>query len=488
MKIGLEKLKKRSAIIAAVLSLLLVAAVSGQVRDKTTNPAKETKVQGTLSEQAPDFVELAEKLGPVVVNISTTEMIKPNRTPGLPGGDPFGEFWRRFFGEPFQQGPFRRQGLGSGVITDRDGTIVTNNHVVANADKITVKLQDEREFEGKVLGRDAKTDIAVIKIDAGGNLPVAPLGDSDRLEVGEWIVAMGSPFGLANTVTTGIISAKGRHIGAGPYDNFIQTDASINPGNSGGPLINLRGEVVGINTAIFSQTGGNIGIGFAIPINLVKEILPELKSEGKVTRGWLGVSIQRVTPAIAESLGMDKARGALVATVIEGSPADQAGIKTGDVIVEYDRQKIEASNDLPILVARTDVGKTVKLAVMRDNKEMSISVKIGELKQEELVASGPQPGKLGLAVQNVTREIAESLGMNRAEGVVVTAVEPQSVASEAGLRRSDVILEVNRNRIGNVSDFQKAVSDTRRGANMLFLIRRGGNNLFLALKAPEAQG
>ena len=484
MKTNLAKVKRRLAMAAPALSLLLVAAVSGQV------PDQGAKSKAERAAQSPDFVALAKKLGPVVVNISTTEVRRrPDRGPSLPGeGDPFSEFGRRFFGEPFRPGPFRRQGLGSGVITDRDGTIVTNNHVVGNADKITVKLQDEREFEGKVLGRDAKTDIAVIKIDAKGDLPVAPLGDSDRLEVGEWIVAMGSPFGLANTVTAGIVSAKGRHIGAGPYDNFIQTDTSINPGNSGGPLINLRGEVVGINTAIFSQSGGNIGIGFAIPINLVKELLPELKSEGKVTRGWLGVSIQRVTPEIAESLGMDKARGALVATVVEGSPAAQAGIKSGDVILEYNGQKIEESNQLPILVARTDVGQSAKLTVMRDSKQIPISVKIGELKEEEVVASGPQPGKLGLTVQNLTPGIAESLGMDRAEGVVITAVEPQSAAADAGLRRSDVILEVSRRKIANTNDFQKAVRETKAGANLLFLVRRGGSNLFLALKSPDTKG
>jgi serine protease Do len=482
MKTNFTKVKKRLAMVAPVLSLLLVAAVSGQVPDR----GAESKAERA---QAPDFVALTKKLGQVVVNISTTEVVKPDRSPGLPrGGDPFSEFRRRFFGDPFQQGPFRRQGLGSGVITDRDGTIVTNNHVVEHADKITVKLQDDREFEGKVLGRDAKTDIAVIKIDAKGDLPVAPLGDSDRLEVGEWIVAMGSPFGLNNTITAGIVSAKGRHIGAGPYDNFIQTDASINPGNSGGPLINLGGEVIGINTAIFSQSGGNVGIGFAIPINLVKELLPELKAKGKVTRGWLGVSIQRMTPEIAEGFGMEKARGALVATVIEGSPADEAGIETGDVIIEYNGQRIEESNQLPILVARTDVGKSAKLTVMRDNKQIPITVKIGELKEQEVVASSPQSGKLGLTVQNVTPEIAESLGLDGTAGVVVTAVQPQSVASEAGLRGSDVILEINRRRIANVGDFQKTVNETKPGANLLFLIRRGGNNLFLALKSPEGQG
>jgi serine protease Do len=491
MNTKLAKERKWLAIGAAALIFLLAAVVSAQVSERASDPGRETKPQRASLAQSPDFVALANKLGPMVVNISTTQVVKErgDPSPGLPGGDdPLREFWRRFFGDPSFQGPFRRQGLGSGVIIDRDGTILTNNHVVENAEKIMVKLQDEREFEGKVLGRDAKTDIAVVKIDAKGDLPVAPLGNSDRLEVGEWIVAMGSPFGLNNTITAGIVSAKGRHIGAGPYDNFIQTDASINPGNSGGPLINLGGEVVGINTAIFSQSGGNVGIGFAIPINLVKELLPELKAKGKVTRGWLGVSIQRMTPEIAEGFGMEKARGALVATVIEGSPADEAGIETGDVIIEYNGQRIEESNQLPILVARTDVGKSAKLTVMRDNKQIPITVKIGELKEEEVVASSPQSGKLGLTVQNVTPEIAESLGLDGAAGVVVTAVQPQSVASEAGLRRSDVILEINRRRIANVGDFQKTVNETKPGENLLFLIRRGGNNLFLALKSPEAKG
>src|SRR5581483_2875381 len=294
----------------------------------------------------PDFVSLAKKLTPVVVNVSTTQSAgnqgpsagqpSPFSRRGPRGGqgqgqgqdeDPFGDFWRRFFGNPPGGGGgggrgFRQQSLGSGFIIDHDGTILTNNHVVDNGSKIMVKLQDGREYEAKVVGKDAKTDIAIIKIDAKADLPVAQLGDSDKLEVGEWVVAIGNPFGLESTVTSGIVSAKGRHIGAGPYDNFIQTDASINPGNSGGPLINLRGEVVGINTAIFSQSGGNIGIGFATPINSAKDIIPELKSKGKVTRGWLGVSIQNVTPDIASSLGLEKSRGALVADVLKEGPAE----------------------------------------------------------------------------------------------------------------------------------------------------------------------
>jgi serine protease Do len=301
---------------------------------------------------------------------------------------------------------------------------------------------------------------------------------------------MGSPFGLTNTLTAGVVSAKGRHIGAGPYDNFIQTDASINPGNSGGPLVNLRGEVIGINTAIFSRTGGNLGIGFAIPINLAKEILPELIKTGRVTRGWLGVSIQSVTPEIAESLGMQKARGALVGKVFEGSPADKAGIQVGDVIVAYNGKNIEESNQLPILVARTRVGETVKATVVRNKKEIPITVHIGELKQqEEMAAAGPErEGRLGLSVQNVTPQIAESLGLKHAMGVVITSVEPQSVAAEAGLRRGDVILEVNRKEIANVEALQTAVKNANPKSNLLLLIRRGENSLFLALKPAEPRG
>ncbi|MEX0806125.1 MAG: DegQ family serine endoprotease [Candidatus Binatia bacterium] len=484
-------------IISGAIALLFLFAPAGS----TTSTATAVQQQPAKSTGLPNFVELAEKLAPVVVNISTTQAAsRQEPSPNPFGGqgpfgedDPFSEFWRRFFGDQFGApgGPRSapRRGLGSGFIIDQKGLVLTNNHVVENAEKITVKLADDREFGAKVVGRDPKTDLAVIQITEGkGNFPVAPLGDSSRLRVGEWVVAMGSPFGLDNTLTAGVVSAKGRQIGAGPYDNFIQTDASINPGNSGGPLVNLRGEVVGINTAIFSRSGGNLGIGFAIPINLAKEILPELIKSGKVSRGWLGVTIQRMTPEIAESMGLEKTHGALVANVMQGSPADHAGIKTGDVIVEYDGQKIEDSSQLPLLVARTPVGKSVKTTVLRDKKQTPLTIKVGELKDEEVVASAPQQGKLGLTVQNITPPIAESLGLKRAEGVVITSVEAQSAAAEAGLRRGDVVLEVNRKNIANAGDYEKAIDAAKPGSNVLFLIRRGDNNLFLALRAPDTRG
>jgi serine protease Do len=467
-----------------------------------------TAAQGQTSKQTglPDFVPLAEKLEPVVVNISTTQGAPKSPARGQPspspdpfggqdpfgGNDPFSDFWRRFFGDQFGApgGPpaAPRRGLGSGFIIDQKGLVLTNNHVVENADKITVKLSDEREFDAKVVGRDPKTDLAVIQINDGkGKFPAAPLGDSSRLQVGEWVVAMGSPFGLDNTLTAGVVSAKGRQIGAGPYDNFIQTDASINPGNSGGPLVNLRGEVIGINTAIFSRTGGNLGIGFAIPINSAKEILPELINKGKVTRGWLGVSIQRITPEIAQALGLEKNQGALVSSVVEGSPAAQAGVQAGDVIVDFAGERIDDSSKLPAIVARTEVGKNVNMTVLRDKKRMPLSVKIAELKEEEVVASAPQSGNLGMTVQNMTPELAKTLGLNRAEGVVITSVEPQSTAAEAGLQRGDVILEVDRKKISNAAELRKTLDGAKPGANLLFLIQRGGNSVFLALKNPDGK-
>jgi serine protease Do len=331
------------------------------------------------SKKLPDFVGLTKKLQPAVVNVSTTQKTAGEQF-GFPfaPGNPGEEFTDKSL-VPQPPGRFQPRSLGSGFVIAADGFIVTNNHVIENAEKITVQLADKRAFEAKVVGKDPRTDVAIIKIDIKDSLPMAQLGNSDRVEVGEWVLAMGNPFGLDNSVTSGIVSAKGRHIGAGPYDNFIQTDAPINPGNSGGPLINLRGEVIGINMAIVSQSGGNIGIGFATPINMVKELLPELKAKGKVTRGWVGLSIQAVTPELAQSLGLDKPHGALVAEVAQGGPADKAGIKKGDLVTEYDGRQVNEAGELPIMVARTTVGKTIQLKVLRENKSIPVTVTINEL-------------------------------------------------------------------------------------------------------------
>src|SRR2546427_5608908 len=377
-----RKVGMMGVVAIALVSLLVGLGVSGHLDWFTASrganllgATQSGETRPAVVQGLPDFITRAKRMRPVVVNISTTQVSEGGQGFASPFGeeDPFGDFWRRFFGGPIPRGPQRQRSLGSGFIIDADGSILTNNHVVENAQKIVVKLSDEQEYEAKVLGRDPKTDIAIIKITTKTGLTAASLGDSDNLEVGEWVMAIGNPFGLDSTVTSGIVSAKGRHIGQGPYDNFIQTDASINPGNSGGPLINLRGEVVGINTAIFSRTGGNMGIGFAIPINLVKEVLPQLRGKGKVTRGYLGVLIQKVTPEIAESLGMDQFKGALVADVTKGGPAENAGIKVGDVIVEFDGKPVNDSAELPLLVARTPVGKTVPVKVIRDKKTENFS-------------------------------------------------------------------------------------------------------------------
>jgi serine protease Do len=482
----------KGVLLVALVSLVVGLGISGSL--DWLAPSRAVNMMGESGSpeprtagQLPDFVALAKKMRPLVVNISTTQVSEGRggqQEFGNPFGedDPFNDFWKRFFGGPLPRGPQRQRSLGSGFIIDADGTILTNNHVVENAQKILVKLSDEQEYEAKVVGRDTKTDIAIIKVNTKTALTAVSLGDSDTLEVGEWVMAIGNPFGLDSTVTSGIVSAKGRHIGQGPYDNFIQTDASINPGNSGGPLINLRGEVVGINTAIFSRSGGNIGIGFAIPINLVKELLPQLRGKGKVTRGYLGVLIQKVTPEIADSLGMDRGRGALVANVSKDGPAEKAGVKVGDVIIEFDGKEIKDSGDLPIVVARTPVDRKVRMKVLRDKKELQLTVSVGELKDEEVVASAPEKGELGMTVQRLTPQIAESLGLEKAEGVVVSAVDPGSAADEAGIRRGDVILEVDRKPIRNIDEYKKSLAGVRKGKGVLLLVRRGESTLFLALK------
>jgi serine protease Do len=435
----------------------------------------------------PDFVELSKKLKPMVVNISTAKTIQPQkRTRRIPspfGNDPFDDFFERFFEEPMQR-PRKERSLGSGFIISADGFIITNNHVVANADEIKVKLSDGREFKGTVKGADEKLDLALVKVESKEPLPSVGLGDSDAIEVGEWVMAIGNPFGLAQTVTAGIVSAKGRVIGSGPYDDFIQTDASINPGNSGGPLFNAKGEVIGINTAIVA---GGQGIGFAIPINMAKGIIPQLRETGKVVRGWLGVSIQLITPELAQSFGLSGEHGALVAEVIKDGPAEKAGVKSGDIILEFDGKKIGEMNELPRIVAATAVGKKVVVKLLRDGKEKELTATIERLKDasDTGLATDMVKDRIGVGVQDLNKELAAKLGLKETKGVVVVEVKPGSVAEEAGINRGDIVMKINDVDVSTVKDYEKAISDLKRGGMMRLLLRRGNSSLFVAIKMDK---
>jgi serine protease Do len=439
------------------------------------------------------FAGLAKELNPAVVNVNTTQVIKgrrfgrPSPFPGPYGGrDPFEDFWEKFFGrEDRPHREFKQRSLGSGFIISKDGYIITNNHVVEKATEIKVTIGDGDDYDAKVVGKDPKTDLALLKINPKGDLPLVALGNSDRLEVGEWVLAIGNPFGLEHTVTAGIVSAKGRVIGAGPYDDFIQTDASINPGNSGGPLFNLAGEVVGINTAIIAS---GQGIGFAIPINIAKELLPQLREKGRVTRGWLGVAVQKVTEDLAKSFNLKKKNGALVADVVAGGPAEKAGIERGDVIIEFDGQEVKEMNELPRIVANTPIGKEVNVKVLRDGREKTFKVSVGELKEEREVTLRPTvkefEEELGLTVQPLTSEMAPHFGPKETEGVVVSDVYPGSPADEAGIRRGDIIQEINRRPIKDMDSYQEALEEGKDKDSLLLFVRRGENTIYLTLNIP----
>jgi serine protease Do len=445
----------------------------------------------------PDLVPLIKKLKPVVVNISTTQNA-PSRDGGeMPEGlrnSPFEEFFRQFL-DRMPKEDFKSRSLGSGVLIDSKGYIITNNHVVADADKITVRLFDEREFSAKVVGRDEKTDLALIRIEADGDLPQAKLGNSDKTEVGSWVVAIGNPFGLEATVTAGIISAKGRMIGNGPYDNFLQTDAAINPGNSGGPLFNLDGEVIGINTAIISRSGGSMGIGFASPINMAKLIIKQLKESGRVTRGWLGVRIQTVTPELAKALGMKHKQGALVASVEPDSPAHKAGVLAGDVIVQFNGLDVHRMKELPAVVAQIPVGKSVPMKVFRDGRLKTIRVVVAELHEE--ASSGAEKAKkrvtdhgkvnsMDMTVQALNMEMKGQLNVPKGtSGVLVTEVKKGGLAGESGIHPGDVIVEIDRKPVKSLSDFKKTTKKLNPGRNLLILLLRGGDPHFMAILIPQ---
>jgi serine protease Do len=471
-----------SAVLAGLLALGAFAAPPAFTR--ATKPLwsdKAPAVTAAVETASPNWVEIAKAVKPAVVNVSVKKAGEDvARAPGLRGGRDMDEFMRRFFGD--RQGKREARGLGSGFIISPDGHIVTNNHVVEGAVEVHVKLADGRELAAKVVGRDPKTDLALLKVDAMG-LPHIPFGDSATLQVGEPLMAIGNPFGLELTVTTGIVSATGRVIGAGPYDDFIQTDASINPGNSGGPLINAKGQVVGISTAIFSRGGGSDGIGFAIPVNLAKSVITQLAEHGRVVRASLGVTIQPVTEALAKGMSLPDTKGALVASVVEGSPAMKAGLKAGDVIVEYDGKAISKSEDLPRLVAGTEIGRAVTVKVMREGKPTTVQATVARLDEPDTreAAATPGQGKLGLSVENLTAEQARAFGLGERKGVVVREVQPDGRAADAGIQPGDVILEADKKPVGSAEELRRIVDEHKAGSPLVMLVKRDRGSVYVAV-------
>ena len=477
------------SVVAVAASFLMIGLIiASQFSLTPVTQAKTTSLwtegnPGNSSGRPGSFADLAQELSPAVVNVSTTTVIKGRQ--GGPGPDsPFGdEFSRRFFPRP--QRPQKKNSLGSGFIINKEGYIVTNNHVVDGADEIVVILKEGDEYPAKIIGKDVKTDLALIKIEPKNGLPVIRLGDSDDTRVGDWVLAIGNPFGLGHTVTAGIVSAKGRELGAGPYDDFIQTDTAINPGNSGGPLFDMAGNAIGINTAIFTRNGGNQGVGFAIPINLAKRIVAQLKESGKVTRAWLGVMIQHITPEIQDSLELKTRKGALVGEVFEGSPAENAGLLRGDVIVRFHGEEVSSQRDLPTMVAFLPVGQKVEVVLLRNGKEMTVEVTLEEMEDEETAVAGGSSGEvqegLGLTVRNITPEIANKLGLKGTEGVVVTDVDQNGTAARAGIRRGDVILEVNRTKVTDFENLNRVLEKDKDSKSILFLVNRGGRTIFIAV-------
>ena len=470
--------------LASAVTMVAVVPHVGLGREGRLWAERGSGAAQVLTAPAPAWVEIARAVKPAVVNVSTKSVRSASE--GADGDDMMREFSRQFPGFELPDRPQPRRnvrGIGSGFVINADGYVVTNNHVVDGATEIRVKFADGRELPGKVIGRDEKTDLALVKVEATG-LPVIPLGDSSRLEVGEPVMAIGNPFGLEQTVTTGIVSATGRTIGAGPYDDFIQTDASINPGNSGGPLVNARGEVIGVNTAIASGNGGSVGIGFAIPTNLVKPVVTQLADSGHVVRGWLGVSIQPLTQELAASFGLPDTHGALVSGIADGSPASRTGLRRGDVITRYDGRPLTRWSDLPREVAETPIGREVPIEVLRDGKHVTLTVKVARLdegNQQVATKAEPAAARLGIAARSLTPELAHSLNVPTDRGVLVERVEDGSRAQTAGLAAGDVIVEVDQAPVANVEALRAAVNRHPAGKPLLMLVNREGQALYLAV-------
>jgi serine protease Do len=494
----------RAALLATtVATALVLGPVAGLELARAQNVSGPAATTATL----PSLSPLVQKVMPAVVNISVVEagtasdeqdQAEPDQSPGQPGS-PFDQYLHRFFQNqsPQQRAQTQEIALGSGFIIDPSGLVVTNNHVVNGAKKVTVVLQDGTKYDAKILGRDAKTDLALLKIDAGHSLPYVTWGDSHQEKVGDWVVAIGNPFGLGGTVSAGIISARGRDIGAGPYDDFLQIDAPINRGNSGGPTFDLQGDVVGINTAIYSPNGGSVGIGFAIPSNLARSVVDQLREHGKVTRGWLGVQIQEVTPALAKAMGLPNDHGAVVADVTNGSPAQKAGIKPGDVIESFNGHDVTRMRDLPLMVADTPVGSEAKLEIWRDKQETAVTVPIAEQPAQLKVASGEEEGAtqnastLGLRMESLTPELHRELRVPEGvRGVVVRSIADSSPLASIDLQPGDVIESVNQHPVTTPEEAVENIKQAMSGSDkrLVLLLNRHGVNEYVALTEESNQG
>ncbi|MBN1825162.1 MAG: Do family serine endopeptidase [Candidatus Eisenbacteria bacterium] len=483
-------------VLAAALGAAFGSGAFG-LRDAVVTPAgamepADREAVEAAKNMSRAFTAVAREVVPSVVTVTSSRVIRPAQSLGPNGGDM--EQFFRFFGQPRSpwggEEEMVQRGLGSGVIATEDGYIITNNHVVADARDIAVLLSNGEEYEAEVIGADPKTDVAVIRIDAKG-LPAARFGDSDALEVGEWVIAVGSPFSqsLNHTVTTGIVSAKSRTaVGLADYEDFIQTDAAINPGNSGGALVNLDGEVVGINTAIASRSGGSQGVGFAIPINMARRIQSSLIETGTVTRGWIGIGIQGVTKEIQEALDLPDRDGVLVSNIMEKSPAEEAGLERQDVIVRLNGRKVDGMRTFRNEIASTPPGTNVDLGVLRDGKERTLSLELGRMPGDDespRVASEKSEERLGLEVRPITQELRRSFELDRGDGVVVVNVRRGSAAARNGIREGDVILEVNREEIETVADYGRALDGLETGDVALLLVERQGNTFYVAVRLPE---
>lgn len=488
----------RKHFLALMITIFALSLILGYVG--STGSVKAATEPGELEKS---LMLVSEEVKLSVVSITTVKVFKhPSTGRERYHGDEYGDRRERkgspfdFFGDDFfdrfmpkapPNGEFKTQSLGSGVIVrvdDGKGYILTNNHVVADMDELKVKLSDKKEFDAEIVGTDEQTDLAVIKIE-GKNLKPAKMGDSDELKQGQWAIAIGNPFGLNHTVSVGVVSAIGRSgVGIANYENFIQTDAAINPGNSGGPLVNINGEVIGINTAIFTRTGGYQGIGFAIPVNMAKAVLRDLIDKGKVTRGWLGVAIQNMDESLAEQFGVEVTEGVLISDVQDNSPAKEAGFERGDILIGYDNKEISDVNRLRSIVAQTEVDKKVEVKVLRKGMEKILTVKIGEQPSDLFASAKSSIDKdLGMSVQNLTEELAGSMGYEGENGVVVSSVEPGSPASQADVKEGDLIKEVNRQRINNVKEFREALKGIDKGKDNLLLLRRGMHTRFVIIKS-----